>query len=209
MRSPGLWSRALAVGLAAVLGLALMGAPAQAQEAGAGGEKKVTLNLRDIPLRSAIDLLFQGSGLQYAVEQQVPNVPVTLNVKDLSVDAALRLLIRLSGVQNLTFAKTGMVYEVKIRQPPMSTGAILEEFPPEESAEIEDTQWEKIPVQFNNVAVFALAFGGAMLPTEDQVVSTGLGGGGGFGGLGGGGFGGLGGGGFGGGRGGFGFGFGF
>jgi type II secretory pathway component GspD/PulD (secretin) len=119
---------ALAFGCLAVVP-ALLARPAHAQEA----EKKVTLNLKDVPLRSAIDALFQGTGLQYSVDPNVPNVPVTLNIRDVGLQPALRILIRQAAVAvpGLTVSREGDIYVVKIRQavtaPPPST----EEAPPE------------------------------------------------------------------------------
>jgi hypothetical protein len=168
--------------------------PAFAQEA----EKKVTLNLKDVPLRSAIDALFQGTGLQYSVDPNVPNVPVTLNIRDVGLQPALRILIRQAAVAvpGLTVSREGDIYVVKIRQAVTAPPPVAEDAPPEFGDQQTDVTWEKIPVQFNNVAVFVLAFGGQMLPTEADVLLGG-GGGGGFGGqgggFGGGGFGGQGG----------------
>lgn len=45
---------------AAILVLGLAGAPVHAQIA--VGEKKVTVSLKDLPLRAAIDALFAGMG---------------------------------------------------------------------------------------------------------------------------------------------------
>src|SRR5687768_12353383 len=52
--------------------------------------KKVTVNFENTPLRTAIDLLFAGSGLQYSLDPNVQNVPVTLKVRDVSIQQALR-----------------------------------------------------------------------------------------------------------------------
>jgi hypothetical protein len=186
---------ALAVGCLIVVPCVLVRS-AYAQEA----EKKVTLNLKDVPLRSAIDALFQGTGLQYSVDPNVPNVPVTLNIRDVGLQPALRILLRQAAVAvpGLTVSREGDIFVVKIRQAVVAPPAQTEDAPPEYGDAQTDVTWEKIPVQFNNAAVFALAFGGQMLPTEADVIMQGSGGGqGGFGG--GGGFGGQGGGGFGGG----------
>ena len=183
-----------------VLVIALAPTAARAQGA-TDPDKKVTLNLKDVPLRNAIDLLFQGSGLQYAVDPNVPSIPVNLNIKDVGLQQALRIIIRQAAVAvpGLTFARDGDVFTVRIRPPQAPTTTPTEEAPPpDQTAAATDFTWEKIPIQFNNVAVFVLAFGGVMLPTEADVIQSSSGGGGG--GLGGGGLGGgLGGGGFGGG----------
>jgi hypothetical protein len=172
----------------AVLALALSGVlclgatPVFAQQA---TERQVTVNLRDLPLRAAIDALFAGTGYQYSVNPDVQNVPVNLNVRDLGLQPALRLLLRQAAVAQpgLTVSKEGDLFVVKVRRE-APAGTAVEEAPPEFSSDSAEFTWEKIPVQFNNVAVFVLAFGGQMLPTEADVLLGSLGGGqgGGFGG---------------------------
>jgi hypothetical protein len=187
---------ALAIGLTI---LALPQPPANAQAA-PGAEPKISLTLRDTPLRSALELLFQQSGLQHAVEAAVPNVPVTLNLRDATFATALRVITRLAGV---TYRKEGDVYVIGLRQPPVAETTTTEIAPPEQAAVPTEQTWEKIPVQFNSAIALSAAFGGSILPTEVEVTGgfgaggaggTGVGGsfGGGLGGLGnsGGGFGG-------------------
>src|SRR3569623_1561177 len=156
--------------MAVLAGMLMSSGPARAQAPNT--DKKVTLNLKDVPLRSAIDALFQGTGLQYSVDPNVLNVPVTLNIRDIGLQAALRLLVRQAATAQpgLTFSKDGDIFVVKIRTehplPPPTT----EDTPPEYTDQASEFTWEKIPIQFNNAAVFTLAFGGTMLPTEADVL---------------------------------------
>jgi hypothetical protein len=158
------------------LATVLSAAPAHAQAADA--DKKVTVNLKDIPLRAAIDALFAGTGYQYSVNPDVQNVPVNLNIRDVGLQAALRLLVRQAATAQpgLTFSKDGDIFVVKIRRE-TAVAPMVEEAPPEYTDEASEFTWEKIPVQFNNAAVFVLAFGGTMLPTEADVLMGGMGGG--------------------------------
>ena len=152
-------------------------------------DRKVSVNLRDIPLRSAIDSLFSGTGLQYSVDPNVLNVPVTLNLRDIGLQSALRLLVRQAATAQpgLTFSKDGDIYVIKIRQPVAAAPQVQDEPPPEYTEKATEFTWEKIPIQFNNVMVFTLAFGGTMLPTEADVIQAGSGmGGNGMNGMGGG-----------------------
>jgi type II secretory pathway component GspD/PulD (secretin) len=71
-------------------------------------DRKITLNLKETPFRTAIDLLFAGTGLQYAIDPSVANTPVSLQIRDVSVAQAVRLLVRQSSV-----ADKGLRYEVK------------------------------------------------------------------------------------------------
>jgi len=200
--------RCLAATSAAVLCVGLGLAPVAVRAQTPDTDKKVTLNLKDIPLRAGIEALFAGTGYQYSVNPDVANVPVNLNIRDVGLQAALRLLMRQAAIAQpgLTFSKEGDIFVVKVRRENPNPAPLEEEAPPDYTGGDLDITWEKIPVQFNNVAVFVLAFGGQMLPTEFEVLLGSAGGGGGFGGgYGGGGYGGgggFGGGGFGGGLGG-------
>ncbi|MCC2668763.1 MAG: hypothetical protein K0Q72_1234, partial [Armatimonadetes bacterium] len=189
------WSVGALIAVVGV-GAALSAPPAWSQAADA--DKKVTVNLKDIPLRAAIDALFAGTGYQYSVNPDVMNIPVNLNIRDVGLQAALRLLVRQAATAQpgLTFSKDGDIFVVKIRRETLAA-PMVDEAPPEFTDEGSEFTWEKIPVQFNNAAVFTLAFGGTMLPTEADVLMGGGGGGGmggGMGGMGGGMMGGMGGG---------------
>jgi hypothetical protein len=196
--------RTLCALTALALALPLFGlwqSPALAQAA-AGKEPRISLALRDTPLRAALELLFRQTGRQFAVEAAAPNVPVTLNLRDATLSRALRVITRLAGV---TYRKEGDVYVVGLRVPSPVEPVTTEVTPPQAQLPTEITA-EKISVQYNSAAILALALGGAVAPTEDQA-QPGIGGGG-FGG----GYGGYGGamsgyGGFGGGMGGFGGGY--
>jgi len=148
------------------------------------GEKKVNLNLRDIPLRSALELLFQGTGFNFAVDAGVGNPLITINVKDLPFKRALQTLIRLatSQVPGLTYTDDGSLYLIKIRQP----AAAPAEQPAEQAADAEapeEMHWEKIPVNYNSVQLLAPYFNGVVLPTEDMLFMQGGMGGMGMGGM--------------------------
>jgi hypothetical protein len=172
----------------------------------------VTLNLRDTPLRTALQMLFEGSGLQYAVQLEVPNAPVTLQIRDIPFQTALRTLLRL--VPGITYRKEGDVYVIGLRPvTPEPTGYETEiPAPPETVAGGRVEVTERIPLNFLHPTIAAIVLGGQLIPTEDQVqpgfggLGGGLGsygggynspgGGGGYGGPGGGGLGAIGNGGF-------------
>jgi hypothetical protein len=204
------WITASAAALLA-LGLGLTTLPARAQTPETA-DKKITLTLKDAPLRTVIDQIFAGSGIQYAIDANVPDVPVTLSIRDVSLQSALRTVVRLAAgqVPNLTATRDGDIYLVRIK-PPMAALTVPTdaEAPPETNQVLEIT-WEKIPIQFNNVLAILIGLTQGnlgVIPTEFEVMGSsggGLGGqgggqGGGFGGGQGGGFGGGGQGGFGGG----------
>jgi hypothetical protein len=155
---------------------------AKAAPAAGAADRMVSLNLRDTPLRTALQMLFEGSGQQHAVENSVPNVPITLQIRDIPFQTALRTLVRLAGV---TFQKDGEIFIVRLRQPaPEFTASIVEPPAPTETlAGTRDEVVEKIPINYLHPAIVAYLVGGQLIPTEDQV-QPGFGGGA-YGGLGG------------------------
>jgi hypothetical protein len=150
--------------LAQASGLAAKPAPVAA----GAGDRAVTLSLRDTPLRTALELLFEGSGLQHAVENSVPNVPITMQIRDIPFQTALRTLVRLAGV---TFQKEGEIYLVRPRQlAPELTASITEPTALTELAAAAGGEAvEKIPINFLHPAVVAYLLNATLVPTEDQV----------------------------------------
>lgn len=152
----------------------------------------VTLSLRDAPLRTALQTLFEGSGLQHAVEPTVPNYPITLDIRDVPFQTALRTMLRLAP--SVTFRKEGDIYIIGLRQPqPEEPTATQDITPPDTSTAVAETQSEKVPLNFTQYQVMAYTLGGVAVPTEVDIQnSSGIGGGygGGIGGFSGGGYGG-------------------
>ena len=54
---------ALALGALALLGGSLVAAPARAQDAAAASDKPITLNLQNVPIKTALELLFKSAGI--------------------------------------------------------------------------------------------------------------------------------------------------
>jgi hypothetical protein len=138
----------------------------------------MSLTLRDTPLRTALELLFQQSGLQHAVEPAVPNTPVTVNLRETPFASALRVLTRLAGV---SYRKDGEVYVIGLRQPPTVEPVNADPPVPEEPQRTNEATVEKIPMLFSDPVIFAYAVRGTVLPTPDQLLGGGLGLGGGSG----------------------------
>src|SRR5229473_6892034 len=86
---------------------------APAATAAASQPAPITLTLRDVPLRTALETLFSGSGLQHAVEGAVPNYPIILDIRDVPFSTALRTLLRLAP--QVTYRKEGDIYIVGMR----------------------------------------------------------------------------------------------
>lgn len=95
----------------------LAGASAEAAEPAARPETRlVSVELKDKPLRDAVEQVFSGSGLVKKVEANVPNVAVSLSIKDVPLDTAARLVLHVAGVSvpqlQLSRAGEGYVYQV-------------------------------------------------------------------------------------------------
>jgi hypothetical protein len=81
--------------------------------------RKVTVEFLQLPLRQALQLLLKGSGLDYAVDPTVPDVPITAQLKDVEVAQALRLLVRLAAAAHpgITLRRSGEMWMVAMRNP--------------------------------------------------------------------------------------------
>lgn len=171
-----IWEDARKEGWIAAIALAFLlaspGAHAQG-EAPRGADQKVTLNLRDVPLRAAIQMLFEGTGLDYAIDSAVPNVPITMTIRDVPFQSALRSLVRVASslVPGLTFVHDGNLYLIRIREQQVSPPVNFDLEPPTEPATEPQTMvWEKIPLQHQNVLTLLPLFNGVLLPTEDMTL---------------------------------------
>ena len=152
-------------------------APASAPAA--AGAAPVTLSLRDVPLRTALETLFQGSGLQHAVEPAVPNYPITLDIRDVAFSTALRTLLRLAP--EVTYRKEGEIFLIGMRAPQVDTTSVGPEIqPPDPPNAPADPQYAKIPVNFTQYEVMAYVLGARTIPTEADLMN-GAGGQGGYG----------------------------
>ena len=101
----------------------------------------MTLDFHDIPLRSALDLLFKDRGLNFAVDPAVPNPPITIVINNQPFGSALRTLIRIASAQapGLIFTEEGGLFRIKMRQAPPPPPR--EEPPPEAVPEITELRW--------------------------------------------------------------------
>jgi type II secretory pathway component GspD/PulD (secretin) len=108
-----------------VLALCTVGAlPVYAQDAGSqpsGGTTgstdvsvKVSVDLRDAPVRDALEQLFRNAKVDFIIAPDVRGM-VTMNLTDLPLDQVLKIICR-SNTMPLTFSKEGKRYEIKVRK---------------------------------------------------------------------------------------------
>ncbi|MFN3650553.1 MAG: secretin N-terminal domain-containing protein [Armatimonadota bacterium] len=110
-----------ALGLSASLMVIPMLSAPRAQAAQAAAQqpvRRVTLDIKTVPLRDALGLLFSGSKLSYNVTGEVGNDPVSLQVTDTPLPNALRLLLQAasSDKQRLTYSVQGGVYHISAQR---------------------------------------------------------------------------------------------
>ena len=99
-------------------------APAPKVDVAAPAEQKFTLDLKNVPLRDALEKLFRQAKLDFSLDNSVQGF-VTLKVTDQPFEVVLRFLIRQAEVP-LTFSKENGVYFIKLRQ---TASAIADEAP--------------------------------------------------------------------------------
>src|SRR5207247_1546120 len=161
-----------------------LAAPAAAPAAPAAAQAApgVTLSLRDVPLRTALQTLFEGSGLQHAVEPAVPNYPLTLDVRDVPFSTALRILLRLAP--QVTYRKEGDIYIIGMRPAQVDTQNTAQDIqPPDTTTTVAEYQYEKVPLNYTHYQVMGYVLSAQPIPPEDQAQSGGRSGeGGGYGG---------------------------
>jgi hypothetical protein len=80
--------------------------------------KKVTLTLKEVPLRQALTELFRGTGFDVAVLPDVPNLPISFSVRHAEFHTALRgILDRAAAVyERPLFRAKRPPYLIKRRQ---------------------------------------------------------------------------------------------
>lgn len=96
----------------------------------------VTLDLKDTPLRAALEQLFRMVKVDYSIDPSVQGY-VNLKVTDMPFENALKLILRSSSTP-LTYLKDSGVYMVKPRTlsastPPPPALALADEVPPKNS----------------------------------------------------------------------------
>ncbi|MFN3649936.1 MAG: hypothetical protein ACK47B_10165 [Armatimonadota bacterium] len=84
-----------------------------------GLEELIEVRFTNTPLHSAIRQLFQGSGLEYSIGADVPNVAINLQLARVPRRNALRAVLRQGAIAapGLTYSAENGVYQVKVRPP--------------------------------------------------------------------------------------------
>jgi len=156
-------------------------------------EKLVNLHFKDVPVRSAIEMLF-GDSYNYVIDPSVQGT-VNLRVEGLPFTDALQVLMKAA---NLTVTRESGVYMIAPRREYAPETGAYADIAPEPEVEIQREKIpEKIPIGYTLVNLIGALFGASQgVGSEASYMNTGgmMGGyGGGMGGMGGGMMGGMGG----------------
>jgi type II secretory pathway component HofQ len=130
-------------------------APAARPEAAAPPAAKVTLDLKDVPLRQALQKLFQDTKLQLSVNADVPDKPVVVKIRDVDFETALRIVTRVGDAE---YRKQGDQYTVQKRtyvpNAPAGSGPFLED---DLSGKLVTMDLDRVPIRQALRALFERA----------------------------------------------------
>ena len=131
------------------------GARSEAQE-------RVTLDLKDVSVRSAIEALFKNSGKDFAVDGDVSGTISVLSFKDVPFKTALRNLTRSNG---LVFRQDGGLYVISkrpVREIQTKTPGLPQVEDYIEEPTTKDVIIEKVPLYHSSATeILAVMSGGA------------------------------------------------
>jgi hypothetical protein len=157
-------------------------------------EKRVNFELKDAPVRAAIDTLFKWApnNVSYAIDQAVTGT-ISASLKDLTFDQALKTITRQAG---LTYTKEngGTVYLIKVKKtiPDVVDPNPQVTSPEPETVTESDRKVEKIALNYADAQDIAVIFGGSSFSSRSASLAGGAGnitggmmGGGSYGGMGG------------------------
>src|SRR5579883_1909592 len=184
-RRIALFLGALAAGM---LFVAALSTPVRAQNAGDMPQRDVSINLQNGDIRSALDALFKGSGLNYTIDPSVTGT-ITISLRGVPFDVALRSILRAANPP-LTYSVQDGVYQIKPRSNNYypntnpSNPSYNPSQPSETTPSTATAQAVRIPLLYADAAqLMTYAFGGGtVIPPLTQSMGTGSGGMGGMGG---------------------------
>ena len=195
-RNTGIFATAIVIGISSI------SAHAQQER----NPNSITLDLKDAPIRTVIEMAFKQAGItNYVIDNNVAGF-VTMTITDQPFENALKLIMR-AATTPLTYIKENNVYIVKPRQITVSNPTPAPDLTQDDSLR-NNVSFERIPLIFIDPMDLMGAFGNITFIRQFNRGGGGGGGmgggmggggmGGGMGGMGGGGMGGMGGGGMGG-----------
>jgi len=105
---------ALALGTLVLLGGSFAAAPARAQDAGAASDKPITLNLNNVPIKTALQLLFKSAGIRnFTIANDVFG-NANIQASEVPFTTALSQMLNSVGA---TFTVENGSYNVAVKRP--------------------------------------------------------------------------------------------
>ncbi|HEY3268181.1 MAG TPA: hypothetical protein VGM37_14760 [Armatimonadota bacterium] len=139
--------------------------PAPPTTTAAPKAKTISLDFKDMPIREAVQALFSGTGLNYAVTPEAAQAAptVTLNLQDVSFDAALNILTKTAGLRYRKDRDTG-VYMIEAKTVDTGVTPVGGTTAPDTSAPAPDVtpvlQIEKIPLNYaDTIDIYGTLYG--------------------------------------------------
>ncbi len=172
---------AIGIGLAGVVAVAPSTAYAQQER----NPNSITLDLKDAPIRTTLEMAFKQAGItNYVIDNNVAGF-VTMTITEQPFENALKLIMRAATVP-LTYIKENNVYIVKPRQISQNTQPATPDISQETPA-ANNVSFERIPLTFIDPLDLMGAFGNILYIRQFNRSGGMMGGmGGGMGGMGGG-----------------------
>ena len=144
---------AIGLGLAGVVAVAPTTAYAQQER----NPNSITLDLKDAPIRTTLEMAFKQAGItNYVIDNNVAGF-VTMTITDQPFENALKLIMRAATVP-LTYIKENNVYIVKPRQISQNTLPATPDISQETPA-ANNVSFERIPLTFIDPIDLMGAFG--------------------------------------------------
>jgi type II secretory pathway component HofQ len=143
-------ARAVAV-LMVLMSLAACGAVLA--QAAADKDQRVTIELKEVDVRSAIEALFKDRGKNFSIDGNVTGTVAALSFRDVPFDTALKQLTRSSGLVFRMDAENGIYIITKRPETTAGTGITPPPVPVAEYLEPtteRETKIEKIPLNYNS-----------------------------------------------------------
>jgi len=117
---------------------------------------KISLDLKDAPIRSTLELAFKQAGIKnYVIDNEVAGF-ITMTITDQPFENSLKLIMRAASIP-LTYVKENDIYIVKVRKITEFKPAPLPDFtsaPP-----VSSVVFERIPLTFIDPLDLVSAFG--------------------------------------------------
>lgn len=110
----------------------------------------VSIDLKDVDVRSALEILFKNTGKNFTIDQDVSGVIPSISFKDVPFDLALKNIARTSG---LTYRIDKDIYLISKRQEAATPAVDPNTIPQsaiQDEPETQDSEIEKIQLNFSS-----------------------------------------------------------